>query len=93
MKKLTVIALSLFAFAAAAEWTTTTYVARVSSQSEAMNIIAAINSGRINVPGCGGQQEVYAYSMSDNANSFVKSANGSFRAVGSRASNKVSCQE
>lgn len=93
MKKLVVMFVSLFAITASAEWNTTAYTTNVSSQQEAQEIIKKINSGRIYIPGCGGQQEVYAYSFSNNAGSYVKSADGTFRPVRAKATFKVRCQD
>jgi len=93
MKKLTLIALALFGLAANAGWTTAVYTATVSGHSEAQSVISGINSGRIYVHGCSGQQEVYAYSLNDNSGSFVRSADGSFRQVSPKAQFKVRCSE
>ena len=93
MKKLVAIAIAAFGFAASASWTTTVYTTTVDSQADAMAVISAINSGRISVHGCNGTQEVYAYNLGSGNGSFVRSADGTFREVGPRATFKVRCQE
>ncbi len=93
MKKILIALVTFTSLSVFAEWKTTTYSATVSTQAEAEQIISAINSGRINVFGCGGQQQVYAYSFNNNSGSYVKAADGSFRPVRSKASFKVRCQE
>lgn len=93
MKKLLIAATTLFAMTAFAETTTSAFTTSVSSQAEAAQVIAGINSGRIKVPGCNGDQKVYAYSFNDNQGSYVVKADGSFRPVGSKATFKVSCRE
>lgn len=93
MKKLTVIAIALFGLSAFAGPTTSSHVAKVTSQSGIMATIAGINSGRIYVAGCSGNQKVYAYNVLDGSSSFVRSANGSFRSKGARTVFKVQCRE
>ncbi len=93
MKKLLIVTATLFSFSAIAGWTTSAFTTSVSGQHEVNQVIAGINSGKIRVPGCGGQQKVYAYNYSANEGSFVADAHGNFRPVGSKATFKVRCRE
>jgi hypothetical protein len=93
MKKLLIAATTLFALTASADWGTSAFTTSVSSEAEVAQVIAGINSGRIRVPGCNGQQKVYAYNYSNNKGSYVVKADGSFRPVGSKATFKVRCQD
>ena len=93
MKKLLVAATTLFALTALADTTTSAYVTSVDSQAEIEAIIAGINSGKIRVHGCSGNQKVYAYNYNHNENSYVVKADGSFRPVGTKATFKVRCRD
>ena len=93
MKNLIVLLISAFAFSAQAGWTTTVYFANTTDDAEIASIISGINSGRIYVAPCGGQQRVYGYNKKSNSGSFVIDANGNPRPVGGKTHIKVRCQE
>lgn len=93
MKKLAVTAIALFGLSAFAGPTGGVHVSKATSQAGIMATIAGINSGKIQVSGCGGNQKVYAYSTNSGAGSYVRSANGSFRSKGAGTSFKVQCRE
>jgi hypothetical protein len=93
MKKLLIAATTLFAMTALADNTTTAFTTSVSSEAEVAQVIEGINNGQIRVPGCSGNQKVYAYTYSSNEGSYVVSADGSFRPVGTKATFKVSCRD
>ncbi len=96
MKKiLLVAATALFAFSSHAgnNFKTTSWTTNISDDADIPAMIAKINSGRISVPSCNGKQEVYAYSIREGGNSYVKTADGGFRPIGTRVSFSIKCYE